>query len=355
LRNRQAGLLALLAAGTLSCADHNPVAPSTVVPIETRAGAAGSGSASTAANTPPTLVVRTTPAADYSTNPPTIKVSSESLNVFFGLCQSSDPDEGDSLNWQYNFGDGGRPAWNADGTFNPDHEHECRAEHQYREGTWTAWVTVTDKHLEDQSRGDVSAKARKSQQFTIVAAKEEARCDANASFNTGFEGFASETFVENATIPGVSMTGAAIIIDTGVEPEFFPPPFSGNIVIGFSFFDPPFPELKPNSRAADFSRLGRRFRAAPLRDIPPLEFTFNSDQSFYRFDGATFFGPFVVTGFDASGAQTFTHTFSPPPPSCECELIPQVISGAGKFRKLRVTALDIVFFMDNLSTEGACK
>jgi hypothetical protein len=46
------------------------------------------------------------------------------------------------------------------------------------------------------------------------------------------------------------MTGAALIIDTSVEPEFFPPPFSGNIVIGFTAFDPPFLDLKPNSRTA---------------------------------------------------------------------------------------------------------
>jgi plastocyanin len=86
----------------------------------------------------------------------------------WNLCNSDDQDPGDSLNWQFNFGDSGRPAFNADGTFNPDFDHSCRTEHTYREGSYTATVSVTDKHLEDQSR-NVSATARNSQLLRVLA------------------------------------------------------------------------------------------------------------------------------------------------------------------------------------------
>jgi len=89
------------------------------------------------------------------------------------LCRSDDPDQGDSLNWQYNFGDSGRNPFNADGSFNPDADHVCRVEHTYAEGTYTAWVSVTDKHLEDQSKG-VAGLARRSQAFTVRAEFERA-------------------------------------------------------------------------------------------------------------------------------------------------------------------------------------
>jgi len=120
-----------------------------------------------AQNAAPNLVVRTLPEADRSTQPPTIS-GTPPLTVAFGLCQSDDADPGDSLNWQYNFGDSGRAAFNPDGSFNPDTDHACRTEHTYAEGVYTAWVSVTDKHLEDQSKG-VRSLARRSQAFTIKA------------------------------------------------------------------------------------------------------------------------------------------------------------------------------------------
>src|SRR5262245_18020409 len=153
----------------LSCGDRAPTGPVTgpaagvtETPIMTATfGTLGS------LNAPPTIVVRTTPAADYSTDPPTIS-GPPPLTGLFNLCQSEDTDPGDSLNWQFNFGDSAKRAFNDDGTFNPDTDHVCRTEHTYAEGTYTTWVSVTDKHLEDQSKGARSL-ARKSQAITIRA------------------------------------------------------------------------------------------------------------------------------------------------------------------------------------------
>ena len=184
---RRFGIQVLLAASAahLGCADKSPMGP-TVPVLEKAATTATAGSVSASANQPPKLVVRTRPEADYTTDPPTITVVSKPARVFFGLCQSEDPDQGDSLNWQFNFGDGGRPAWNGDGTFNPDHEHECRAEHEYeyRDGTYTAWVSVTDKHLEDQGR-EVRTLARVSRKFTVrVTPIQDEGCERGKSVAT---------------------------------------------------------------------------------------------------------------------------------------------------------------------------
>jgi hypothetical protein len=101
------------------------------------------------------------------------------LTVKFNLCRSSDPDqepddlptagEGDSLNWQFHFGDDGSAAFDPDGSFNPHFEHFCRVEHTYATaGRYVATVTVTDKHLEDQASG-VVAHARVVQRITVNA------------------------------------------------------------------------------------------------------------------------------------------------------------------------------------------
>jgi len=113
-------------------------------------------------------VLRTTPPADPSTSPfPTI-FGAAPLTVRFNLCRSDDPDPEDSLNYQFSFGDSGRPAFNPDGTFAPDFDHFCRTEHVYEKpGTYTATVSVTDKHLEDQSQR-VVAFARRTQGLLIV-------------------------------------------------------------------------------------------------------------------------------------------------------------------------------------------
>lgn len=148
-----------VAAMTLSCAGGDRSAPTTATPVS---ASTRDGGSVTAKNVAPALVVRTIPPFDGSN---TITGSSP-LTVTFGLCQSSDADAGDSLNWQFNFGDSGRPAFNPNGTFNPDWEHQCSAQHVYKEGVYTAWVSVTDKHLEDQGKG-VSSLARKSQSFVV--------------------------------------------------------------------------------------------------------------------------------------------------------------------------------------------
>jgi hypothetical protein len=123
------------------------------------------------------MVLKTTPRLDESTIPPTMRGVAP-LTARFNLCESSDPEqnlenpeEGDSLNWQFHFGDSDTPPFAADGTFNPDAEHFCRTEHIYAEGTYTATVSVTDKHLEDQA-SDVSAAARVTREIRVEAVGE---------------------------------------------------------------------------------------------------------------------------------------------------------------------------------------
>jgi len=104
------------------------------------------------------------------------------LNVRFNLCPSDDPDmihlpdgtldpRGDSLNWQFNFGDyQAKPAFDPiTGQFNPDFDHFCRVEHVYEKaGTFVATLSVTDKHVEDQGKG-VSGLARSTVRVTVNA------------------------------------------------------------------------------------------------------------------------------------------------------------------------------------------
>jgi len=148
-----------------------PTAPRRLADADRGIPPAGSAHGRTAAqNLPPNPVLRTTPPADPSTSPfPTISGDAP-LAVRFNLCRSDDPDEGDSLNYQFYFGDSGRPPFNPDGTFAPDFAHFCRTEHVYETpGTYTATVSVTDKHLDDQSQQVVSF-ARRTQSLTIVVA-----------------------------------------------------------------------------------------------------------------------------------------------------------------------------------------
>jgi hypothetical protein len=126
------------------------------------------------ANGRPVMLLKTTPRADGSTSPPTVSGPAP-LTVRFNLCQSSDPDQdlenperGDTINWQFHFGDSGNPAFDEDGTFKPDFDHFCRVEHTYQRGQYTATVSVTDKHLEDQGK-DVAALARVTQQVAVDA------------------------------------------------------------------------------------------------------------------------------------------------------------------------------------------
>jgi hypothetical protein len=174
-------IAALVAAGAgvhVGCtAVDAPQAPSQVL---TQPAASGGGLATTQ-GTPPTLVWKTKPEADRSTDPPTV-TGGAPLEVTFNLCGSDDPDmtlpdgsrnpNGDSINWQFDFGDDDTPAFNEDGTFNPDFDRFCRTKHTYAAGTYIATLAVTDKHLDDQSDG-VSAMARRVQLVRIVASAEQ--------------------------------------------------------------------------------------------------------------------------------------------------------------------------------------
>jgi len=112
------------------------------------------------------LVLRTDPPFAAG-NPFPIVSGTEPLTVSFSVRRSSDPDqdperpgEGDTLNWQFHFGDSGTAAFNDDGAFNADIGHVCHVEHTYQyAGSYVATVSVTDQHLEDQAH-EVAALAR---------------------------------------------------------------------------------------------------------------------------------------------------------------------------------------------------
>jgi hypothetical protein len=170
--------LVLLLVGT-ACGDHSSTQPSSTA-AQTVVGPAADGGGARTANSSPILVVRTTPVANNATVPyPTVS-GLVPLTVRFNLCRSDDPEQillpngtfdptGDTITWQFHFGDSDRPAFNPNGTFNPDFEHFCRVDHvYYRPGSYTATLSVTDKHMEDQSRG-VSALARVTTRLTIEA------------------------------------------------------------------------------------------------------------------------------------------------------------------------------------------
>jgi len=126
---------------------------------------APSGSGVQALNTSPTISYKTSPQTSPG-NPYPVITGIAPLTVKFNLCPSEDPDPGDSLNWQFHFGDDGTSAFRPDGSFNPNFDHFCRTEHTYGEGTFVATLSVTDKHLEDQSHGAVSL-ARRTERITI--------------------------------------------------------------------------------------------------------------------------------------------------------------------------------------------
>jgi hypothetical protein len=178
---RRAAWLLCVSLLTWSCGSQPPTGPSEA-PIRERRAAAPTPALSSfdaappgPTNSPPELRLRTTPVAVPGNPYPEISGFAP-LSVRFNLCQSSDPDqnpdnpeEGDSLTWQFHFGDDGSEAFDPDGSFNPDFEHFCRVEHTYeRAGRYVATVTVTDKHLEDQSQ-DVAASARRVERLTIIA------------------------------------------------------------------------------------------------------------------------------------------------------------------------------------------
>jgi len=161
-----------------------------------------------ASNAAPRLELRTSPAANYALNPPLIEGPAP-LTVVFNLCRSDDPDfvflpdgtqdpRGDTLNWQFHFGDSGAPAFKSDGSFNPDAEHQCRVDHTYGEGDYVATVSVTDKHLEDQGR-DVVGLARATTQVAIRVREYREEPAGVAACGTGAP---CKVFVTSATYNG---------------------------------------------------------------------------------------------------------------------------------------------------------
>jgi PKD domain len=109
-----------------------------------------------------------------------------------GLEGSAHP-PGDSLYWQFHFGDDGTQPFRSDGTFDANFARFCRTEHTYTSsGSYVATVSVTDKHLEDQSRS-VSGLARVTQRLTILVGPSVSAAPAPAIFvcyATNFTDFA---------------------------------------------------------------------------------------------------------------------------------------------------------------------
>jgi len=171
-----------------------------------------------AANNPPVMRLRTSP--PYAPgNPYPVVMGPAPLTVRFNLCKSSDPDEGDpedesdgdSLNWQFHFGDDGSDPFNADGTFNANFARVCRTEHTYGTGTYVATVSVTDKHLEDQSR-DVTGLARVTERLTIdVGPSVPASCSNRAVFQD-FQGLGAGFLTSPQTVGGLRFTSATDLI-----------------------------------------------------------------------------------------------------------------------------------------------
>jgi hypothetical protein len=182
---RGVAALAIAAFVTAACTGDTPTAPREVA----QAGRPGAGFV-TAQNATPNLNLKTKPVADRTGAIPTI-TGQAPLSVRFNLCTSDDADQvlgpdgrelpnGDSLNWQFNFGDPNRyaigptgipapdPAFDPiTGAFRPDFDRFCRVDHVYEdEGIYIATVSVTDKHQEDQGAG---ALARRSERVRIVA------------------------------------------------------------------------------------------------------------------------------------------------------------------------------------------
>jgi len=221
--------MAILAFGQMSCGGSSPTGPtpgalSTIVGgDDASAGSfsavdsASAGPLVTAQNATPNLVLRTQPPAAPG-NPYALITGKAPLEVKFNLCKSDDPDqtgdpeeEGDSLNWQFHFGDDGTEPFNPDGSFNANFARVCRTSHTYAEGSYIATVSVTDKHLEDQGR-DVSGLARVVEQVAIVVSGSggsSSNLKDASSLTTLFASnnqFAGNTFDLQASVP-LQITG----------------------------------------------------------------------------------------------------------------------------------------------------
>ena len=173
---RAGAVVATAALAYWACTGGSPAQPTTAA----KPTAAASTGSARAANSAPILILKTKPVADQRTLPyPTIQ-GVVPLSVRFNLCPSDDVDQiflpngdqdprGDSLNWQFNYGDynSRQPAFTPSGAFNPDIDQTCRVDHVYdKAGSYVATLSVTDKHVDDQSRG-VSALSRTTTRVTV--------------------------------------------------------------------------------------------------------------------------------------------------------------------------------------------
>jgi hypothetical protein len=212
MRRRKLMTFALLAAGHFACSGGSPMGPgaapdpkapefsefelggprSRVPPARPDGPANGARpdrvsdqrpAASHVPNSPPAIVVKTQPVAVPGDPYPVVEGPAP-LTIRFNLCRSSDPDqdvpddnptagEGDSINWQFHFGDDGTEPFAPDGTFNANFARFCRTEHTYSEGRYVATLSVTDKHLEDQSR--LGSLARVTERIAVVATGGQSR------------------------------------------------------------------------------------------------------------------------------------------------------------------------------------
>ncbi len=177
----------------------------------------GSSGSVTAQNATPVMVLRTHPEIVNG------RIDTTGL-VTFNLCNSSDqdqnpdnPEQGDTLNWQFHFGDSGTSAFNPDGTFNADLGHVCRTEHTYARGRYIATVSVTDQHLEDQG-AEVSALARVTRAVTIVSSGGEQGSDVvTGALTTLFASNNSQCGNMFDVTPkrGLTITGFDVNLDPG--------------------------------------------------------------------------------------------------------------------------------------------
>ena len=225
----------LLALVIAACSGGAPSGPSAAVPDAPAPGARPAGAldhVSTSANSPPEVVMRTTPRAVNG-----VVSGFLPLDVKINLCKSSDPDEGDSLKSNVDWGDGvqtgqghpgagtdpqeGGPATGCGGT------GCCRHRHRFdREGSFTVAASVSDKHIHDQS-GDVAGLARTTVRFTVNAGSAPVALTCSFSTFIDFESVPAETELP-VTIDGVvfASDSGAVVPLPGITN------MSGNLLIG---------------------------------------------------------------------------------------------------------------------------
>ena len=131
------------------------------------------------------------------------------LDVKINMCNSSDPDEGDSLKFNVNWGDGFQTGQHHPGAGTDPEDGGpatgcggpgcCRHRHRFDSaGTFTVTAEVSDKHLEDQS-GDVSALAISTATFTVKAGSAP---EPDTGFGTGTAGSHTTLFASNNGFAG---------------------------------------------------------------------------------------------------------------------------------------------------------